>query len=177
MKTRRQVAIELTKSHISASSAIQNVIRCDTENNNESSPILLLEITEDTIPVGVLPIIFAPTQEFPYPVSILVLTPGEFDKLKTGDLSLPVGWQFDEVLFESYMKPRSQVAGLSRENIDWLASGENLKKETDRELLYQQQLERLKVLMAESADTGQVTPEMDHLAADIEAYEIARGWH
>lgn len=56
-------------------------------------PIVLLEVNENTIPSGVLPIQFpaVPSLGFNFPSVIIEVTPEEFDRIQSRELQLPGG--------------------------------------------------------------------------------------
>ena len=57
-----------------------------------------LEVNEDTVTAGVLPLHFGPLPNFgvPYPTIIIAVTPSEFEKIKTQKLKLPKDWKLGE---------------------------------------------------------------------------------
>jgi hypothetical protein len=59
-----------------------------------TEPIKLLEVNQDTIPSGVLPLGFdpAPTRGIPYPSVIIEVTPDEMERIRDHQLALPHGW-------------------------------------------------------------------------------------
>ncbi|HKI38147.1 MAG TPA: zf-TFIIB domain-containing protein [Gemmataceae bacterium] len=64
------------------------------------TPIKLLEVNENTVPSGVMPIHFGrvPGSGVPFPSVIVEVTPEEFEKIKTAELKLPDGWSLGEEL-------------------------------------------------------------------------------
>jgi hypothetical protein len=59
-----------------------------------SEPIKLLEVNQDTIASGVLPLGFdpAPAKGIPYPSIIIEVTPAEMEQIRARELPLPHGW-------------------------------------------------------------------------------------
>jgi hypothetical protein len=57
--------------------------------------IRLLEVNENTIPSGVVPIPFdpLPASGIHYPSVIVEVTPEEFAKIQNSELTLPFGWE------------------------------------------------------------------------------------
>ena len=60
--------------------------------------IKLLEVNENTIPLGIMPIEFGPVSAsgVHFPSIILEVTPDEYEKIKAGELPLPNGWEIGE---------------------------------------------------------------------------------
>jgi hypothetical protein len=61
----------------------------------ETEPIKLLEVNENTVPSGVMPLHFGavPASGIPYPSIVVEVTPEEFGKIQTRELKLPDGWE------------------------------------------------------------------------------------
>ena len=61
-------------------------------------PIKLLEVNENTIPTGVMPLYFdaAPERGIHFPTVVMEVTPNEFEKIKSNELKLPPGWFLDD---------------------------------------------------------------------------------
>ena len=59
-----------------------------------NEPIKLLEVNENTIPVGIMPLGFgpAPTYGIHYPSVIVEVTPDEYERIQSKELALPHGW-------------------------------------------------------------------------------------
>lgn len=60
-----------------------------------TEPIKLLEVNQNTVPSGVMPIQFGPNPASGvfYPSVILEVTPEEYVEIKNGKLALPEGWE------------------------------------------------------------------------------------
>lgn len=63
-----------------------------------TEPIKLLEVNEDTVESGIMPLHFgpAPASGIPYSSIIVEVTPKEFDRLQSHELKLPEGWEIGE---------------------------------------------------------------------------------
>ena len=61
-------------------------------------PIKLLEVNENTVPSGVMPIQFGPSlaSGIHYSSIIVEVTPDEYEEIQTGKLGLPDGWTLGE---------------------------------------------------------------------------------
>ncbi len=72
-----------------------------------TEPIKLLEVNENTIPSGIMPIQFGPSPAsgLHYSSIILEVTPGEFEKIQTQELTLPNGWMLGDLI------PKPATAG------------------------------------------------------------------
>jgi hypothetical protein len=59
-----------------------------------SEPIKLLEVNQNTIPSGIMPLGFdpAPASGVPFPSIIIEVTPDELEKIRRQELTLPDGW-------------------------------------------------------------------------------------
>ncbi len=69
---------------------------------NPSEPIKLLEVNQDTIPSGILPLGFDPIPASGnFPSVVIQITPGEFERVKKGELQLPSGWRISQPPFPS----------------------------------------------------------------------------
>ena len=106
--TRDDAAGELVESHFQVEPGIKKIFRLldpDGEQEGElSQPIKLLEVNENTPPVGIRPIAFPQMVRdghFQYPVIIVEITPKEFDQLHRGELVLPNGW----TIGQEYQRP------------------------------------------------------------------------
>jgi len=69
--------------------AIFRILASDEEMPDE--PLKLLAVSEDTIPADA-------QRGFGYPFAITVITPDKQQRLNTGTLSLPNGWQRDKIV-------------------------------------------------------------------------------
>jgi predicted RNase H-like HicB family nuclease len=103
MATKDEVAIELARKHYLVEPGLIGIYRIAdkveiTDNGevevNRAEPIKLLEVNQDTVPAGVMPLRFGPmpASGIPYSSVIVEVTPDEFEKIKAKELSLPNGW-------------------------------------------------------------------------------------
>ena len=95
---RDEAAKKLAEAHFEIEEGISHIFRIRQSVEAEvvpSEPIRLLEVNANTIPSGIMPIGFGPslTIGVPYPSVILEVTPEEFDRITTHELSLPSGWE------------------------------------------------------------------------------------
>lgn len=72
----------------------------------QREPIKLLEVNENTIASGILPLSFGPATAYGnYPSVILEVTREEFDKIKSNELKLPHCWKIGEMIPKPQMVP------------------------------------------------------------------------
>jgi hypothetical protein len=103
MPTKEEVAFRLAQSHYSVEPGIVRIhrlVRDDREDDDPTEPIKLLEVNEDSLPLGIRAVYFRahPASGIIYPSSIVEVTPEEFEALSRGDggLSLPTGWRLGD---------------------------------------------------------------------------------
>jgi hypothetical protein len=94
---------ELAKKHYEVEDGLMRIFRLTGKAEVEASrsePIKLLEVNENTVPSGVMPLHFGPVPALgiPFPSIIVEVTPDEFTKIKTRELKLPKGWEIGEEL-------------------------------------------------------------------------------
>jgi hypothetical protein len=94
---KKAVARELVSKHYEVEEGLTHVywITSPSENaSNPMEPIKLLEVNENTVPSGILPLQFGPSPAsgIDYPSVIVEVTPGEFARIRSGQLGLPNGW-------------------------------------------------------------------------------------
>ena len=94
---RAEVARELAKKHYEIESGITQIIRFTDPADamfDRTEPIKLLEVNENTVASGVMPLYFgpAPASGIPYSSVIVEVTPDEYKKIQSNDLKLPAGW-------------------------------------------------------------------------------------
>ena len=93
----------LAKKHYELETGLSHVFRITTSAKSEvipSEPIKLLEVNENTVESGVMPLSFGPmpTRGINFPSTIIEVTPNEFRKIQARELRLPEGWQIREEL-------------------------------------------------------------------------------
>ena len=105
MPTRESVARQLADLHFSIDPSIHRIFRYVAANETDEDmeePIKLLEISEETLPAGIIPIYFGPrpAKGFPYSMVIVEITPEEHATLGV-DLTLPMDWAIQEEIVRS----------------------------------------------------------------------------
>ena len=61
--------------------------------DEDGQTVRLLEVSEN-VPESdtVMPLVIGPSGEFPFKSAVILLTPREWERVKTGELALPGGW-------------------------------------------------------------------------------------
>jgi hypothetical protein len=100
-RTKDEEARELAEKHYQVEAGLTRVIRISRSASVEicpDEPIKLLEVNENTVPSGIMPIQFGPSPAsgLDYPTVIVEVTPDEYEKIRTGELRLPDGWTLGE---------------------------------------------------------------------------------
>ncbi|MFI5301731.1 MAG: hypothetical protein ACHREM_26885 [Polyangiales bacterium] len=106
-QTKDEAARELANWHFGVEPDLQRVIRIVAENEDEpNEPIKLLEVNAATVASGsVEPFAFAPSESVPFPTVIAEITPEEYERIKSDQMTLPAGWSLAKTqLFE---RPRA----------------------------------------------------------------------
>ena len=108
MDTVDQEARRLAEKHYEIESGVRSIILLRQRANGQlqaEEKIALLEINENTVPTGIMPLEFRPAPEsgFHYPSIIVEVTPEEFERIKTKELSLPDGWSMGEEIPRPHM--------------------------------------------------------------------------
>ncbi len=97
---RETVARELASKHYEIEAGLTHIywITSAREESSKMEPIKLLEVNENTVPSGIMPIQFGPSPASGvyYPSVIVEVTPYEFAKIRSGELRLPEGWSLGE---------------------------------------------------------------------------------
>lgn len=97
MSDRYEAAERLAQIHYQSESTSEvYVTRASLEaEDHADQPIELLEVDEDTIPTGVVPLHFGPLPEsgIAYSSTIIEVTPEEYRQIEKGELPLPEGWE------------------------------------------------------------------------------------
>jgi hypothetical protein len=103
MKTKDQVARELAMAHSSIEPSVAKIVRLISDREDQADePIKLLELNLDTIPSGIVPVFFGPSDEIPFPSVVVEVTQKEFAEVETHKILLPDGWKQADVLFERH---------------------------------------------------------------------------
>jgi hypothetical protein len=103
VKAKLAAARELAKKHYEVEDGLIRIFRLTGKSEVEASrsePIKLLEVNENTVSSGVMPLHFGavPDIGIPFPSIIVEVTPEEFMKIKTRELKLPKDWEIGEEL-------------------------------------------------------------------------------
>jgi hypothetical protein len=103
VKAKLAAARELAKKHYEVEDGLTQIFRLIGKSEVEASrsePIKLLEVNENTVPSGIMPLHFGavPASGIPFPSIIIEVTPDEFTKIKTHELKLPKDWEIGEEL-------------------------------------------------------------------------------
>lgn len=101
MPSKDEVARELARKHYQIETGLTGIFRitCAAEVElRPTEPIKLLEVNENTVPSGIMPIQFGPSPAsgLTYPSIIVEVTPDEFQQIQDQRLPLPHGWQVGE---------------------------------------------------------------------------------
>ncbi len=101
MRTKADVARELAAAHSGCEDSVIRIVRLTSEREDQDDePIKLLEVNVETVPSGVMPVYFGPTDDVPFASVVVELTGSEYDALQADKLELPDNWELGETLFE-----------------------------------------------------------------------------
>src|ERR1035437_1078021 len=102
MLSRDTVARRVANLHFRIEPGIKRIFRlmAPAESDDGSDllePVKLLEVNDDTIPCGIVPVYFRsrPERSIDFPSVIIEITPDEFQQIGK-DLTLPDGWRLAE---------------------------------------------------------------------------------
>jgi len=96
--TKETVARALARHWRESDDQYNEVFWFPVDADDERAPIRLLEVTGSTPATGsVQPFGFRPTREVPYATVIAQVTPDEFERVRSGELKLPPGWNLSEL--------------------------------------------------------------------------------
>ena len=104
MDDRLEVAKRLAQIHYESESTTHVYVYCvggvAGVPDEPDEPIKLLEVNQDTIASGIVPLHFGPVPErgINYPSTIIEVTPEEYEQIDQGQLRLPNGWEDRELL-------------------------------------------------------------------------------
>lgn len=101
MSPKDQEAVKLARMHYEIEEGVTRIFRIAGASDAETrldEPIKLLEVNEDTVASGIMPIWFGPLPDVGLNHSCIIIevTPDEFQKLQDGHLELPHGWSVGE---------------------------------------------------------------------------------
>jgi hypothetical protein len=96
-------AKQLAAAHYQAEPGVTHIFRVYVAGQAEArpdEPIKLLEVNENTIAAGVMPLGFSPAPDIGihHPSIILEVTPEEFEQIQREQLRLPSGWNLGDLL-------------------------------------------------------------------------------
>jgi hypothetical protein len=103
MPARAEEAAELARKHYQIEAGLTRIFRVSGSAEVEfrpNEPIKLLEVNENTVPSGIMPIQFGPcpAMGLTHASIIIEVTPEEFEKIRSRELELPHGWRVgDEI--------------------------------------------------------------------------------
>jgi hypothetical protein len=97
LESRRQLVAEadaLARAHFEVEPGLRAIYRLEGPDPNDLR-IKLLEVNEQTVPTGIVPVGFAahPPSGLHYPSVVIEVTPQEYEAIQQGQLSLPAGWE------------------------------------------------------------------------------------
>ena len=103
MPTKDAEAMALAQKHHELEAGLAQIFRITGTAELELrpvEPIKLLEVNENTVPSGILPIQFGPSPAsgLYYPSIILEVTPDEFQRIQNQELKLPKGWKVGDLI-------------------------------------------------------------------------------
>lgn len=103
-ESRRQAteAAALARAHYEVEPGLRAVYRLEGPDPNDLR-IKLLEVNEQTVPTGIVPVGFAPhpASGLHYPSVVIEVTPQEYEAIEHKQLNLPAGWE----VRDSYERP------------------------------------------------------------------------
>ncbi len=71
MPTKKEVAKDLVRYHVLIEDGITDAFRYVRNGGDlEEEPVKLLEVSQATVPAGVMPIFFGPSLDYPYPIGL-----------------------------------------------------------------------------------------------------------
>ncbi len=111
MFNRDEEAMDLARKHYEIEPGMTQIFRLTGSADIESrpdEPIKLLEVNENTVPSGIMPIWFGPSPASGrhHSCVILEVTPEEFEKIRGRQWELPNGWKLADAI------PRPSVVAL-----------------------------------------------------------------
>src|SRR5208283_5939943 len=103
MPTKEEEAMTLAQKHYQIEAGLTQIFRITGSAEVELrplEPIKLLEVNENTVPSGIMPIQFGPSPAsgLYYPSIILEVTPDEFQRIQNQESKLPNGWKVDDLI-------------------------------------------------------------------------------
>lgn len=98
MSNKDEEALKLARKHYQIEAGMRSIFRITGSAEVEfrpNEPIKLLEVNENTVPYGIMPIQFGPSPASGVNFSSIIVevTPEEFRKIQDRSLELPHGWE------------------------------------------------------------------------------------
>lgn len=85
----------LAELHFETEDTIESIVWFKPD---EEAQIHLLEVNRTALPTGRVQLFrFAPSEDVPFPIMIADVTPSEWEKIQSGDIPLPEGWDLDSM--------------------------------------------------------------------------------
>ena len=105
-------AAALARAHYEVEPGLRAIYRLEGPDPNDLQ-IKLLEVNEQTVPTGIVPVGFPPhpASGLHYPSVVIEVTPREYEAIQSKQLSLPAGWE----IRDAYERPAGadQAGGTS----------------------------------------------------------------
>ncbi len=103
MFSREEEARELARKHYQIEEGMTQIYRVmgpGDDLGSATEPIKLLEVNRNTVPSGVMPLRFGPAlkSDIHFPSVIIEVTPDEYQKIESLELTLPHGWTKGEFI-------------------------------------------------------------------------------
>ena len=99
--SKEDYAVELAQAHFRIEPGMMKIMRLESLSEDlKTEPLKLLEVNEDTVPVGLLPIRFQARvvkERWYPPIVIYEITPEEYEEVKNGQLQLPTDHQIKKI--------------------------------------------------------------------------------
>ena len=101
MASKDEAARTLASRHFEIEEGMTRIFRLRAAagaEDRQDEPIKLLEVNAATVPSGIMPLHFgpAPASGVPYLSVIVEVTPDEFKRIESAELSLPNDWRIGE---------------------------------------------------------------------------------
>ena len=86
------------RAHYEVEPGLRAIYRLEGPDPNDLR-IKLLEVNEQTVPTGIMPVGFAahPPSGLHYPSVVIEVTPEEYEAIQHKELTLPTGWQIRDL--------------------------------------------------------------------------------
>ncbi len=108
MLTKEEAAAEIADYDYRIDEGLRAVYRIMADNEDDpEEPLRLLKVNTDTPETGILPLHFPPdtANGIPFAYELVVITPREFDRLRSADLRLPDDWRLGPPIHPSAHHP------------------------------------------------------------------------